>query len=261
MTDEQEPKKQAEADKKSRSQATMPYPYTNLNSGLEVARVIHEKGGGECSAMHLASFLSYTNVRGGAFVSRISAAKQFGLIIGGQEALSVTERAMKILAPVMPEDGIQAKLDAFMEVPLFKDVFERFKGKSLPPEGGLKNLFANTYRLSPDRVGPAVRVFYESAEQAGLFELSPDRTQLLPPLIKRLEKRDDQQEGELPPPPPDKPPQITKQPEHNIGIHPALAGLLKDLPPPGPWEAAKKQQFMDAFRGIFEFVYPGKESP
>lgn len=39
-------------------------------------------------------------------------------------------------------------------------------------------------------------------------------------------------------------------------VHSALIGLLRDLPAPGPWDAEKKAQFLEAFTKIFDFIYP-----
>lgn len=51
-----------------------------------------------------------------------------------------------------------------------------------------------------------------------------------------------------PPPPPG---------QHAPNVHPALAGMLKELPKAGsPWPKAKKDLFVAAMRGILDVVYP-----
>jgi hypothetical protein len=43
--------------------------------------------------------------------------------------------------------GSNAKVEAFLGVKLFAKVYEQFKGTSLPPESGLKNLTTRMYQL------------------------------------------------------------------------------------------------------------------
>lgn len=261
MADFEEVKSKPEGGKKPRGRSGTAYPYYNLDLSVEVARMIHERGGGECSSAHLASFLGYKSARSGTYLTRLSSAKLFGLVAGGTNALVPTERALAIINPVMPEDRTRERAEAFLEVPLFREIYERFRNHALPPEVGLKNLLRNTYSIVGDRIAPAARVFYESAEQAGFFETSPDRTQLIPPLMNSSDKsisEEKQGEGRVD--------ETTHTPERaravggdgTGGIHSALAGLLRELPPPGPWDDRKKQQFLGAFTALFDFIYPSE---
>lgn len=262
MADIKEVEIKPESGKKPRTQSGIPYPYYNLDLSIDVARMIHEKGGGECSSAHLASFLGYKSARSGTYLTRLSSAKIFGLVEGKGDSLRPTERALAIINPVMPDDRRRENINAFLGVPLYREIYERFKEKSLPPEGGLKNLLRSTLQVVQDRVNPAARVFYESAEQAGFFETSPDRTQLIPPLLSKgyansAPNEDRSKEvGEESTHTPERP--RSAGGEGSGGIHSALAGLLRELPPPGPWEARKKQQFLDAFTALFDFIYPSE---
>lgn len=271
MTDSE--KADSEKDKKGRAQASFSYPYFNLESSIDVAKAIQEQGGGICTSQQLAAFLDYKNVRSGTFVTRVSSARLFGLIKGKSDALSITERAMKIIYPVMPEDVAQAKVAAFLNVPLYSELFSRFKGVNLPLEAGLKNLFENTYTISKDRVNPALRVFKESARQAGFFNLSKDESQLIEPVIKKggnynnstggdesIESNESacEVEGEKKPLP--KASSGVTTTEVPSGIDPALTGLLRKLPPSGPWNETEKNRFFDAFKATFDFIYPSEST-
>lgn len=246
--------------KKPRAQSGIAYPYYNLDISVELAKAIHDQGGGECSSAHLAAFLGYKSARSGTYLTRLSSAKLFGLVEGGTDALRPTERSLSIINPVMPDDRTREKVNAFLEVPLFTAIYERFKGAHLPPEMGLKNLLRNTHKVVEDRVNPATRVFYESADQAGFFDTTPDRTQLIPPLINKgsansiYDNNPSKDDVTKPLPPPER--VKSSVGDGTGGIHSALAGLLRELPPPGPWESKKKQQFLDAFTAIFDFIYP-----
>jgi len=234
-------------------------PYFDLDSSIKVADVVYNRGGGACTGDQLAHWLDYKSVRSGTYLTRVSAAnKHFGLVEQEGDRFVVTERAKKILAPVMPEDAITAKLEAFLAVPLFAKVFEQFRGSQIPHEPGLKNLFQNTYKLLPDRVPQAIRVLLNSAAQAGI--LTADRTRLVKPAIPTTEAK-------APPVKDDQSPAPEKQRAFGGGggdgpiggVDSAIAGLLRKLPPPGPWGVKEKARFKDAFIHTIDFLYPDEE--
>jgi hypothetical protein len=252
------------AEPRSRSTSGVSYPYFDLDTSVKVAQEIHSRGGGQCTADQLAAWLDYKSVKSGTYNTRIAAARNFGLIQAAGGKFSVTDRGLKIVAPVMPEDALSAKVDAFQAVELFSKIFEQFRGKQLPPESGLKNLFrGEPYFILPDRIDPALRVFFNSAEQAGFFSTTNDRSRLIEPQVGLQETRaapasspgvDEAAE----PPAPEKP----KAAQHLVsdgagGVHSAIIGLLRELPPPGAsWAGAKKKRFLDAFKATVDFIYP-----
>lgn len=238
------------------------YPYYNMEDSVEVARLVHERGGGSCSRDHLASYLGNSSTNSGAFLSRVSAAKMFGLIDSDQGHVSVTELSRNIFAPVMPDDEKRAKVEAFFTVPLFQTVYEEFKGKVLPPPAGLKNLLKTKLKIVKDRVTPAQRVLMESAEYAGFFDTHGDQTRLIEPAMEgtptqqnkppEAGKKDDGQ-----PQPPERGKGSGEGGGPPTGIHTAIIGLLRELPPIGKsWETSKKERFFQAFKAIIDVVYP-----
>jgi len=43
------------------------------------------------------------------------------------------------------------------------------------------------------------------------------------------------------------------------GLHSALVGLIRELPPPGPWEKSRKEAFLLAFKLTLDVIYPNEE--
>lgn len=242
-------------DDSSATRSVITSPYFDLDSSLSVARLIYSNGGGACSADQLAMWLEYKSVRSGTYLTRVSAAnKHFGLVVQEGENFVVTDRAKKILAPVMPEDAINARVEAFLSVPLFAKVYEQFRGGQIPQEVGLKNLFQTTYKILPDRAGPSVRVFLNSAEQAGL--LTSDRTRLIKPPMTTVAKSALAELAEAPAVA-EKPKSSSGGGDGSRGIHEAISGLLRYLPPPGtPWSKQKKETFLKAFTASIDLIYP-----
>lgn len=260
-----EPQKTVEP--RSRSTSGVSYPYFDLDASIKVAQEIHSRGGGQCTSDQLAAWLDYKSVKSGTYNTRIAAARNFGLIQSAGGKFSVTDRGLKIVAPVMPEDALSAKVEAFHAVELFTKVFEQFRGKQLPPESGLKNLFKTVpYSILPDRIDPAVRVFLNSAEQAGFFSTTNDRSRLIEPRIgpQTASPAPTSTPGpseETPPPVVDKPkPHPPAMIDGTGGVHSAIIGLLRELPPPGSsWAPTKKKRFIDAFKATIDFIYPEDE--
>lgn len=260
-----------------RPRSEVAFPYFSLDKSIEVPKVIHERAGGRCGRGQLAGMLGYKGVKNGGFLTRVSAAKMFGLIEESGETIALTARAKKILSPVRPSDAEQAKLDAFMSVELFRKVFEDFDGHTLPTADGLSNLFLTQYKVVPKQVALALRNLMDSAESAGLFDVG-GRTKLIRPLIRN--------EGAATPPPAPLP-KPTDDDRHEdqdgsnrqrnagrngngsggghtgadlTGVHPALVGLIQNLPPLGSTLGPKRRAaLIDAFKHTINFIYPEEE--
>lgn len=248
-------------------------PYYTLDQSIEVAKVIHEKAGGSCDRAQLATLLNYNGVKNGAFLTRVTAAKIFGLISQHGDQLTVTDSAHKILHPVTPSQGERAKVDAFLTVGLFRKAFDEFNGINLPDEVGLKNLFLTKYQIVEERTGPSVRVMLDSAEQAGLFRAAGNRSKMVMPLTAAspviAAARDAAPSGL----------NGERSEEHGVlrrggsggggssgggeddNIDPAILGLLRRLPPGGTALSAKRRkEFIDAIVAAVAYIYPDADT-
>jgi len=242
-------------------------PYFDLDASIKVAETIYGMGGGSCSSDQLAHWLNYKTIRSGTYLTRVAAARQFGLIETAADRHSVTERGMRIVAPVMDTDVTQAKVDAFMSIDLFSKVFQRFRGSTLPADAGLKNLFASKeYAILPDRIDAAMRILTNSAEQAGFLVTSGDQRRLIMPSIVSATVVKPHAVAEEDKVSTSVPAEKSKGSshasiEHAGGVHSAIVGLLRELPVPGtPWSSAKKQRFLTAFQSTIDFIYPEDDS-
>jgi hypothetical protein len=196
---------------------------------------------------------------------RFYSAKYFGFITAEKGVISVTDRAMAIIAPILPEDADRAKVEAFLNVPIFASVYERFKGQALPPEVGLKNLFKETLHVPEERLSQALRVFYSSAETAGLFRIAGDRSRMISPVVSGPTPKKEAPAAKEETTTSAEKPRVGSGGgggEGPPGIHSAISGLLRELPPPGtPWSAQKKEAFLAAFKATIAFIYPEENAP
>ena len=233
-------------------------PYFTLEKCVEIAGIIYNKGGGSCSRSQLASMLNMA-IDGGSFITRVTASKAYGLIEQEGDQLRVTDRGRAIVAPVLPADADRARLDAFLNVPLFKRVYEEYNGQSLPPETGLRNLLAARYGVAPGRVIPTVSILLESAQEAGLFKVAGNRSRMVAPLPAATTATPTAAV-------------VTAPPAIAQGVVPAaivgtqgdipagIIGLLQGLPPAGTvWSKKKRDALIAAFTKAVEWIYPDRE--
>ena len=235
-------------------------PYCDLARSIEVARAIHDDGGGVCTRNQLAPMLHYKSARSGTFLNRVGAAKMFGLVDQRGGELRVTARGQAIVAPVHDNAVAKAKLDAFLAVELFRKVFDKYDGTTLPAAVGLENLLGADYGIIEGRRAPTVRILMSSAEQAGLFNSADGRSRMVKPV--GLNEGHD--------PPPDDPLGGDGRKDSNGGggrsggggpeaghIDPAIIGLLRRLPPGGtPLGTQKREKLISAFTSVVAFIYP-----
>lgn len=182
-------------DKDSRGRSGTAFPAYSLPDSIAVAKVIYDRGGGQATKEHLAAFLGYKSTNNGAFLSRVGAAKLFGLIESSGDTLRLTQLGQRVLMPESSEDLRQALVDAFLTVPLFKRVYEEYRGKDLPEGLGLKNALRLKFQILPGRIDLAYRTLFDSAETAGFFEVRGSKTQLIIPITKAPSKSQDEQQN------------------------------------------------------------------
>lgn len=261
--------------KSARPRSGVQFPYSALESAIKVADVIYHDAGGSCSREQLAPMLGYAGTKNGGFLSRLGAARMFGLVEEVAGMIRPTALATKIIAPIETGDLERGLVDAFLNVELFEKLHERYKGQPLPNQQGLENLLRNELKVVPAQVKNAIRVFFESAEVAGFFSAA-GRGRLVLPLVANGKP------PQLPPAPLPRLPQPlsdtptglplggvplshgSAQPqgvsEMDRGIPQAIYGLLRDLPPAGTrMAAARRARLVKAFEASVMWLYPGEE--
>jgi len=170
---------------KSKVKAEYRHPVYDLNSSLDVARIIRERGGGAATGEQLAGFLGYAGTNNGAYLTRLASARYFGLVEREDSSYVATPLALRILLPEHPGvDDRRARIEAFERVPLYRVLRDRYRGVALPPEVGLRNALEHQYGIPNAKTQIVYRVFMDSAEQAGYFDARAGaRTHLVQPQI------------------------------------------------------------------------------
>lgn len=233
----------APREKQRRERSTIEFPYGDLDDAIEVARAIHENAGTNCSPDQLAGFMRQT-VTSGAFRLKIGTARIFGLV--------ETERGSVTLAPlgrqIMDQSlAKSARANAFLTVPLYQAVFDKFKGHMLPPLAALEREMANL-GVAQKQTDRARQAFERSAEQAGFFAHGTDRL-IMPSGLSRPETA-----------PLETPPKDTKRRNGSDEppMHPFIKGLLETLPPAhSDWSIPDRVKWLETASNIFGLIYNG----
>lgn len=160
------------------------FPAFDLEASIKVAEAIRNRGGGRADRAHLATFLDYKTAKSGAFNARLAAARLFGVVEGHGNELSVTPLGERIVAPTYEADATAARVEAFLNVPMFRKAYEYFKDRQLPPNSGMRNHLQNEHGIPGSQTQRVLRVLMESAAQAHFFKARGGRSHMIKPLIR-----------------------------------------------------------------------------
>jgi hypothetical protein len=237
--------------KTKRTISQLRFPYYDLQAVIEVVRRIFDERGGRVTQDGLAEMLGTSKSRS-AFQVKVIAAQLFGLIKRDPDGLAVTDLALRIVRPRSPSDEAQAIAEAFLSVPLFDAVQERYAGRPLPPDEGLRNALEVEFGVVRKRISDAFGTLTRSAEQAGLLYRSGGNTYL-----SRGTALGEPLRAEEPPPQP-RQDQVAAAKAAAAGApHPALSGLLQVLPADDArWSTQQRDRWLEAFSATIKVLYP-----
>jgi hypothetical protein len=229
-------------------QSSIEFPYNDLASAEGVVRAVFQNAGDSCSLDQLAAYMQLS-MTSGAFRLRVSNARIFVLTENERGEVRLTPLAKRLCDP---SQEAQARAEAFLTVPLYRRVFDRYKGYTLPPPAGLEK-FMGEVGVSSKQTDKARQAFMRSAKQAGFFAQGEDR--LVQPAFR-------QGPGTAPLDPQDVPKGDPKGGggEPPDDIHPAILGILKILPPPGAeWPVRQRVKWLSGLNNVLDLIYEGDD--
>jgi hypothetical protein len=161
----------------ARQRSSISFPYIDLGAAFNLALAIHNHvGHGTCSEDQLAAWTEQSSKSSG-FREQIRAAKMANLIEGDSDALRLAELGRAIADP---DQARQARSRAFLSVPLFKAVYEKYRGTVLPPAAALERDMVGL-GVAEKQKDRARQVLERSADQSGFFESG--KTKLVMPAV------------------------------------------------------------------------------
>lgn len=241
----------ADGDAKSRQRSTIAFPYMDYEDAAAVARAIHTNvGHGRCSASgQLASWMGQS-AKSSGFRTQMATARLFGLIESDDaDSYRLTELGRRV---VDHDQARGAKAEAFLRVPLFKALYEKYKGGVTPPTAALEREIVEL-GVAEKQKARARQTFEASAAQAGFREQGQNKL-VLPGIAVNLDTARQQDSGRKGPDDPDGP--------SDLSLDPLLIALLKKIPQQGAqWPADKRLRWFKTFAMNVSQVYDEDDEP
>ena len=163
------------SNRKARQRSAFLFPAYGFNTALDIARRVEESGGGSLTEETLAINLGLS-AKSSGFRLKSLAARQFKLIGKQGEILATTPVAKAIFKPTSGDDSQRGYREAFMAIPLFKAVAERYRGQRLPDSRTLRNVLEREFQVEHSRVQQAERLLLDSARDTHLLQHTADGT-------------------------------------------------------------------------------------
>lgn len=232
-----------------RGRSTIGFPYDDLESAITVATEVHHTYGGQATMSQLAASLGQT-VKSGAFRVKVSAARLFGLVTVGRDTATLSELGRRILDPQV---AASAASEAFLNVPLYSALYERFKDGTLPDDTGLSAAIAEL-GVTAKQVQTARQVFQRSAQQAGFFRFGNRRLVLPAAVVANSEP------AQVAPLESEHARKDERPATDDLVKHPFILGLLRELPDlKDPFPQDARDTWLAAAKISFDLIY-GKVS-
>ncbi|HEY1214504.1 MAG TPA: hypothetical protein VGE93_12795 [Bryobacteraceae bacterium] len=141
------------------------FPYSDMSDALNVSEGLLKGGGVSLTRDQLAAAMGLAP-RGGGFATKIATAKMFGVIDTNGGKYELTDLGFEIVDA--SRQG-EAKIKAFLNVPLYKRIYDEFRGKLLPPRPhGLERAIVN-FGVTEKNARQARQAFERSARIAGFY--------------------------------------------------------------------------------------------
>jgi hypothetical protein len=254
-----------EPEKRAVERSTIEFPYLDMQNAFEVADGVHKVGGSGCDWDQLAAHFKQA-AQGGGFRMRLITAKLFGLVTYDRGRVSLTHLGLRAADHQQMK---AAKVEAFLNVPLYKAVYEKFRGGMLPPTAGLEREMVGM-GVAKKQADKARQSFHRSAKFAGFFEFGVDR--LVAPSVNGAPSSQTSQN-----PDPAGGEDRARGGGGNGGsngsgggsggngggqYHPFIQGLLQKLPvPDSDWSIEARQKWLATAANIFDLMYghPGDQ--
>lgn len=154
--------------KKRTFKRSRPYPPVSINEALNFAKIVEKLGTKNVSEPILLKELdlkTYTK----SFWGKAASAKQFGLMTVDEKIYTLTDRARLVLRPKDEAGKKNILIEAFLTPELYKELYEKFCDKQIPPVETLANILLHDHGINANVSKDAAEAFIDSAKFVGLL--------------------------------------------------------------------------------------------
>jgi hypothetical protein len=155
-------------------------PFITFAEATSFAEEIYENGGGRAT-YDLLSRIFDNSIKSSSFTKKLAALKWYGIVMEPSKGTVVlTDIGTAIAAPQAPSASMSARKEAFLRIEPFARIYERHKGKLLPADEFLKNIFEQDSGIPKELSSSWVTAFREAIRVAGLlYDRGDQKTQIM----------------------------------------------------------------------------------
>jgi hypothetical protein len=243
---------------KGRVASTIAFPYSDMNDAIAVAEGVLKGGGVALSRDQLAAAMGLSPV-GGGFATKVATARLFGVIETSSGKYQLSEVGHEL---VDPGRRAEAMTKAFLNVELYRKIYEEFRGKRLPPRPHGIEAALVSFGVTAKNARHARLALDRSARMAGFFPNSEEDRLVMPFGIGPTVAQADEAQAASFEAEPIKAMQIQREAGTAVsagfapGLHPSISGMLSELPAPkSEWSRAEQADWLDALQSLFRVIY------
>lgn len=241
----------ASPSKPKRVMSTVEFPYNSLDSCLKLVEEVYEHVGRSAAQTDQVAAWLGTTMTSGTFKLRMSATRMFGLIAGERGTIQLTHLADRTLDPLT---STWARAQAFLNVELYRKLYEQNRGRLLAKSAGLEAEMV-ALGVSPNQKEKARQIFERSAREAGFFEHGADRL-VEPTFIEPSSSATSADADEAESEPAIRPLLARKNEVLTVADDPLVQGLLSRMPAPEKgWPAADRARWLRTFAMNLSVIY------
>ena len=147
------------------------YPVTSLASALVVAQAVANAGGANAEVQNpvIASALGGSHTSG-AFAQRLSAARTYGLIVGGRGGYRLSDAGKRYFLPSSDSEKRQAWLSFISAPSVFAEIIKRFDGNVIPGSEMLANVLLRELKVPASWKDRVARFFLTAASDTEIID-------------------------------------------------------------------------------------------
>ncbi len=146
------------------------YPRHNVERALRIPQAIYDQNGGKPATAAEAVKFAGGSALSGAWQLELSSAKKYGFLQSADDGrVEPTERARRAVAPQTDKDRLDSLREAILAAPDISDVYNHYRGESLPDHEFFVNALVNRFKLPPDKVPEFLAIFNEDMQSAQLL--------------------------------------------------------------------------------------------
>ena len=148
------------------------FPAHTLEKALIIINAIVDKGASKPMDRLLVANAIGRTPSSSEFKRLLSSSRAYGLTIGTEKAdnIAPTDLGLKIAKPVTPDEALNAKVQACLNVEVLGKLWRQFNRQKLPDAKFLKNTLERTYSLSAEHADEFATLSVANAQFCGILQ-------------------------------------------------------------------------------------------